>query len=491
MSTAKERLLKLKMQEAELLTKQLQTLRHAKLKTLKLNEAQREFLNKSGTYRELMMSGGNQLGKSEVLRYLISMHLTGDYPDWYTGVRWDKPFMCAIGGKTGRTTRDVLTDQILGRWGERGTGMLPMSIVDEDDIVYKTGGCFKEIDYFEVKHRSGYKNRAICFSYAQPVGNIMGYTIDWIACDEEPPGDFYSELRARLLHTMGHIFISMTPLDGVFEVYTQFENDEKRWLQHYTIDNAAHLTPAQVEFRHNEYPPGHPERDARLYGRPIRGTGLFFFMPDADIVVEPFKIPDHWKVLIGIDFPHTVSGYFAAVKVAYDTESDTVYVISEYKQNNQNRAVYAERVRAMGGDRIPVAWPQDGNRLMDDGRTEATYYKDLGLRLMTKAAHRQTLDGKRVNATMPVISEMVDRFVDGRLKIFSTCPVWLDEKKKFTHKNGKVQRKFDNDDHLIDATVKAVMMLRYSEEGDTIKESRQEALFDMMSHDGDDFFTSF
>jgi len=77
-------------------------------------------------YRERLMLAANRVGKTEgVGVYELVLHLTGDYPAWWNGRRFDRPVNAWAAGDTGKTVRDILQHKLLGKWGEFGTGVLP------------------------------------------------------------------------------------------------------------------------------------------------------------------------------------------------------------------------------------------------------------------------------------------------------------------------------------------------------------------------------
>src|SRR5947209_20264857 len=62
----------------------------------------------------------------------LAFHLTGDYPEWWNGKRFDKPVRAWAAGVTAETTRDVLQEKRIGapiRESEWGTGMIPKAAI--------------------------------------------------------------------------------------------------------------------------------------------------------------------------------------------------------------------------------------------------------------------------------------------------------------------------------------------------------------------------
>src|SRR5690606_3653671 len=100
------------------------------------------------------------------------------------------------------------------------------------------------------------------------------------------------------------------------------------------------------------------ERDMRMKGIPMVGTGLIFPIADEDLMVDPFEIPPHYARIIGVDFGWDHP--FAAVCIAHDRDQDKFYVYDCFKEANMVIPVAADRVKTMGGTWIPVVWPHDG-----------------------------------------------------------------------------------------------------------------------------------
>lgn len=413
-----------------------------------------------------MISGLNQGGKSTSLCGKCAYHATGLYPENWPGRKWKKPITFAIGGETASSTRDLLVDRLLGTPENRGGGYIPAECFDpEEDITRMPGGVPNQIESFRVKHytngvHDGY-SKGYVFAYSAGWQRLAGYTLNEIFCDEEMDFPIYDEFSARLNATRGHLSISMTPLLGETDLYLLFERAKKDSLRKiivFGVNDAAHLDAEHRKFLMDKYE-NHPLAEARLHGRPIRGKGLVFTVPDELMVVDDFKVPSHWPQLIGLDFPHT-TGCFAAAKLAINPENGFIYLTGEYKLDGQASEVYASRVRAMGGDAIPCAWPHDAGRQFTSGATVAERYRDLGLHMLDEYSHVLTRDGKKTHAIFEAIEVLLDKMIGGGFYVFKSCNGFLDEKRKYRHDKGKIVR--GQDDHLIDAVLKGIFMLRFA-----------------------------
>src|ERR1700728_3713149 len=89
---------------------------------------QLEFHASGIAFRERMLMAGNQLGKTLAAANETAMHLTGLYPDWWTGKRFDKAVRWLAGSESAELTRKGVQRLLLGppeneqQWG---TGTIP------------------------------------------------------------------------------------------------------------------------------------------------------------------------------------------------------------------------------------------------------------------------------------------------------------------------------------------------------------------------------
>jgi hypothetical protein len=78
---------------------------------------QREFFELGATKRERLLMAGNQLGKTEAGAFEAACHLTGRYPSWWKGRRWDRPVRCWFAGETSTAVRDTQQKKLCGEPG--------------------------------------------------------------------------------------------------------------------------------------------------------------------------------------------------------------------------------------------------------------------------------------------------------------------------------------------------------------------------------------
>lgn len=423
---------------------------------------QKQFHALGATKTERLLSAGNQMGKTYCGGSEVAFHLTGRYPSWWKGRRWDRPVKCWVGGVTSEGTRDnpqrMLCGEIKDGWG---TGLIPFDTVKwEKGDATMSRGISDFFDTILVDHVSGKKSQLQFKTYKEGREKWQGDTLDFIWYDEEPDEDIYIEGLARITATGGMVFVTFSPIKGWTKVVSKFLRPEEddggakdRGYVSMNIDDAQHIPEAEKEKIKSRYP-AH-EREARVLGLPGMGSGKIFQTLEADFVIPPMPVPDHWCFLWAVDFG--VVHPFAAVLLAFDRETDVVYVIHTIRIKEGMALHHAEAMkRYNGGADIPVAWPHDGaSRREFDGSLVplSQIYKKHGLNMLPK--HATFPDGSI--STEAGILQMAERLSTQRLKVFNTCPEWVDEYRTYHRRDDKIVK--INDD-LLSATRVGIMQLR-------------------------------
>lgn len=195
---------------------------------------QAEFHAAGAIHHERLFMAGNQLGKTWAGGFETAMHLTGRYPDWWTGAVFDKPPIIWASGVTGESTRDNPQRVLIGnppKEEEWGTGTIPKEcLVDHgramgvpnllDNVVVRFGGggdvqAGESLLYFK--------------AYEKGREKWQGPTVDAVWFDEEPPLDIYTEglTRTNRGQRSQFVYITFTPLLGMSEVVSLFLLGEK------------------------------------------------------------------------------------------------------------------------------------------------------------------------------------------------------------------------------------------------------------------------
>jgi phage terminase large subunit-like protein len=410
---------------------------------------QQEFHTAGATFRERLFMAGNQLGKTVSGAAEMAIHLTGRYPDWWNGRRFDRAIAAWASGVTGESVRDTVQRLLMGRPGQFGTGFIPAECIVGDPK--KALGTPDLLDSVTVRHASGTDSRLYFKRYEQGREKWQGETLDIVWFDEEPPPDIYTEGLTRTNATGGMAYMTFTPLLGMSEVVMRFLNtvSQDRAVTKMTIDDVLHYTAEEKRRIIDGYPPH--EREARAKGIPTLGSGRIFPIEDDAIMVAPFQIPAHWPRINGLDFgwDHPT----AAVHCAWDRDSDCWYVVKAHRMREATPIIHAATIKAWG-DWVPTAWPHDG--LQHDkgsGDQLAQQYASAGLKML---AERATFDDGS-NGVEAGLMDMLQRMQTGRFKVFSNLDDWFQEVRLYHRKDGKVVKEMDD---LMSATRYALMMKR-------------------------------
>lgn len=412
---------------------------------------QAEFHAAGATHRERLFMAGNQLGKTLSGGMEVAMHATGVYPDWWRGRRFDRPTVGWAAGVTGESTRDTVQRILVGRPGRHGTGSIPKACLIDTTAAR---GVPDLLDTIRVRHVSGGESLIGLKSYEKGREKWQGETLHWVWFDEEPDANIYSEGLTRTNATGGFVFMTFTPLLGMSEVVQRFllEESPDRHVVQMTIDDVGHYTEEQKAQIIAGYRPH--EREARAKGVPIMGSGRVFPIAEEEIRCKAIQVPDHWPQIGALDFgwDHPT----AAVKLAWDRDSDTVYVTAAYRRREATPIVHAAALREWGRE-LQWAWPHDG--LQHDkvsGEQLAEQYRKQDLKLLLERATFE--DG--THGVEAGVMAMLDRMETGRLKVFDHLNEWFEEFRLYHREEGLIVKERDD---LMSATRYGIMCLRFAQ----------------------------
>lgn len=427
---------------------------------------------------EALLSGPNQHGgKTYTERFLIATHATGDYDENWTGPRFDEPPLIVVVSPTLEGNRDQIVHHLFAELFDMqdmyGPGWIRPYEYDVKDFELTTTKPSNSVATARVTHlgpdrKPNGKSLIIFTSYTAGIRRIAGLTANIVFGNELPPTPVYSEMKARInatLHAAGGILrLVGCPTEEDPEVYYMFKQsaDPKvMQLIDYSITDCAHIPEDVIQSELIRWQ-DHPQAEARLHGRPWRGSGLVFPYARPMFTCPASRPSDTFHRIIGLDLP-LVGGVFAAIAMAWDKDTDRIFVYDEYADEAQEWPVYAHRVRLMGGDVIPCAWPKDGGIRVSSSASEtrSQRLRSLGLRMLPEPAY--FWDGSvRSDSKLAMIEEVRDRITTGRLKISQACSGLLDEMRVWKQKDDKIKK--GQVDHKIDAMLKGLMMKRYAEQ---------------------------
>lgn len=431
-----------------------------------------EFCKATADKTEICLRAGNQVGKSTIGAIMMAIVLTGLYPDWWQGRRWDRPVRAWACGESRDAVRDVLQRKLCGPPGDEanfGTGTIPKHLLTGKILSHGAGGAFDKVF---VRHVGGGTSELTFKSYDQERSKWQGESLDVIWCDEEPPIEHYFEALARTIATGGIVYSTFTPLQGLLGVLPRFsersiEAMRDRLLIPMKMEDAEHLKDPATRERVLSRFPAH-QRRARIDGLPLLGSGAEFTVP-AENLIAPFRLHGGKVVhetqgeyetrgltwLWGIDFGYNHA--FGAVLLMWDRDTDIVYVMAELKMRGASAPMHASRMKAIAAN-VPVAWPHDG-AAHDKGSGEqlADIYRREGLNMLSRHA-TLTKGGYSFEASL---AELKLRIEDGRLKISPACLELTEEYSNYHRKDGLIVKV--NDD-LLSALRVGVMQLRSSKD---------------------------
>lgn len=403
----------------------------------------------------------NRCGKSVAGAYETVLHLTGKYPDWWKGKRFNRPIKawgCAIENKQ---LREGMQELMFGDFSDKGTGMIPKNDLMDDTGEIQTwamAGTANCVGTARVRHYTrgvfdGWSD--INFkTYEQGWQQFQGAKRDWIWLDEEPNDPkVYSECVTRtagIEGQEGHIICTFTPLLGMSTVVLGFmpnghmpkdgihPGNAEKFVITATWDDCPHLSEKWKTAQIQEYSQYEPQNmEARSKGIPALGSGRIYPIDEESVVVHPFNIPNYWARAYGLDFGWNNT---AVVWIAKDPISNIRYIYAEYKQGKVNDILHAESIKLRGRWINGACDPSGGGR-RDDGSMRMDYFRTLGLELYTGE-----------NAVIAGISRLLAAFQSGSLKIFSNCTQILDEIRVYRYDmNDPNKPAKDQNDHLLDA----------------------------------------
>lgn len=183
MSKEEKQILLSLLQEKEKLRK------YNKLKYFKAYDFQKKFYGASALHRFRFLCAANRVGKSYSEAAEVAWHLTGRYPEWWTGHKFKRPILCWAVGITGDSTRKVLQKELfgtpVGKDAEAlGTGAIPRDCIDFNTLE-KDGNkiILCQIKHFNERGEHDGMSTLEFRSTQQGEHALMGATVDYIWLD--------------------------------------------------------------------------------------------------------------------------------------------------------------------------------------------------------------------------------------------------------------------------------------------------------------------
>lgn len=434
----------------------LDQLTRNRLKFYRPYPKQRQFHEAGGhgkTFR--LFFAGNQLGKSECGIAELAMHLTGLYPEWWVGKRFTHPILAWCGSKTNVLTKDILEAKLFGEKTAPGTGFIPQDRIGDPTSSHNIRDALERCT---IKHVSGGYSTIVFKSYQQGDEAWQGMGVHVIHLDEEPDVDIWGEAIARVTRTGGVIMLTFTPRKGMSTVVREFfptPNSEEKFFVRMELDEAmhedgtSHLTDEDREKQRTRFP--EYQRDARLRGLPMLGTGLIYPIDDQRLVEPPCQPGKHWRHIGALDIGGGTSPT-AWVWFAIDPVPNVWHMLHCYKVVDPRIVIHAGSILA-NAKHVPFGWPHDANVKTHLGTTKKWEYQKCGVRMLKDPARFPKIMGGG-NSPEDGISIIYDMMEEGRLKVAAHLTDWYDEKRTYHRQQGKILKEHD---HLMDAMRYAIM----------------------------------
>lgn len=447
---------------------------------------QHKFMTAGSEYKTRYLRAGNRSGKTYGASIEFAYHLTGLYPDWWTGERVEgSGHVFWVIGITLNSVAQIIQKELLGtndcRDKQRiGTGRLPKHTIITDRGWQPDGACLRQC---LIKHKDGGEN-TLAFWGSENEAVMMGHKVRYVWMDEENPHtslQIYSQCQTRLLNAgglglNGSMIITATPEGGKTPLNDLFEknDDGKLYLQQASMEDNPTLSEEQIENYLATIPVW--QRAMRRHGLPVLGNSAVFPFSDDEIIFDETIQPlDHWLTIQGIDFGEKVDPT-VIIQAVHDPDNDKYYIIKEtyLDQSLEARSVnnIANVIKNSEFSTTPLIVPHDAGLQSTDPNSNGKILQRLGVNVFPTAfqnpadaileGNYQGKGNKSVRKIATGISEMCLMFESGQLKVNPNCFRWLKEKQgyylKVNKNTGSVS--YSGDDHCIDASRYAIMSLK-------------------------------
>jgi len=425
---------------------------------------QLDFHNAGKHNKERLAICANGVGKSVACSVETAIHMTGIYPEWWDGFRFDHPVEVWTGAINGELQRDSVQLHLIGDTGENyGTGFIPADkLIGKPSI--RQSGVSGVVDTIHVRHISGGVSKCTMKTYNQGWRSWQGGKPNIVQLDEEPDEnsvdqrDVFAECQTRIFRSGGILYGAVTPLLGETALMRHFMQAKAGGIYYCMAswEDVSHLDEADKQRLRDSYPAHQVE--ARTLGTPMMGEGKVYTPDESKYVIPPIEIPKHWARVAGIDFGIDKDHPTGITWLAWDRDRDVVYAYDSYRAVENTYVIHASVIKRRG-KWIPVGWPHDGlNREKSGGKCIKEHYEDEGVNMLPFSARYDRKSGGP-QPTEPIIEAIIARMESGGFKVFNTCTPLLEELRSYHRKDGKIVRRRDD---AISSMHYAMMNLPYA-----------------------------
>ena len=147
------------------------------------------------------------------------------------------------------------------------------------------------------------------------------------------------------------------------------------------MDDVPHLSAAQKKTILGGVPPW--QRASRKSGIPGMGAGAIYPIPEQQMLIDPFPIPDHWPRSYGMDPGWNCT---AVIWFAWDIDNGGAVAYAEYYKGLADPSIHVAAINRIsgGGDIEKGRWlpgvidPAAQKARGNDGKLLIEVYKEMG-----------------------------------------------------------------------------------------------------------------
>lgn len=436
-------------------------MRYNGLKYFRPFEHQKLFFNTTTDRRGILAA--NRIGKTVSTCYETAYHLTGLYPDWWTGHRFDKPITVMVAGEGWSQVALVLQQELLGtpdiKLREQiGTGAIPRDCIVQDTMRGDGANCIG----VEIRHASGGKSYLLFANYTQEVRQLQGFKLNLAVFDEQPPDDFFSEIVTRTATTQGMVLCSFTPLKGLNGLVSKFWNREEGYdYVRVSWDDVPEMDPWGEPFLlmetrrqlERDYLPH--EREARMQGKPIQGKGAVFQIRDWPTYKSgdfDFRVMPNIHRIIALDLG-LVNDKTVISLVYWDPWEKSAWLHKQITVQGIEEAVPTQYVNHLLRPEVfgtPIVLPPDAStpgRYTMSATSIRELFESYELNVLPKPImNPPDSEGRVTNHKSYGINQMRQMLEVGSLMVNENCVGFLNEARNyFVDERGRFS---DPDDHI-------------------------------------------
>lgn len=434
------------------------------LKYFRPFEHQKQFFTTGNSERRGILAA-NRIGKTVSTCYETAMHLTGEYPDWWQGYKFDKPITCMVAGEGWSQVALVLQNELIGTQDVKitenlGTGAIPRRCIITDTMRNDGANCIG----VEVRHNSGNNSYLLFANYTQEVRQLQGFKLNLAVFDEQPPDDFFSEIVTRTATTQGKVLCSFTPLKGLNGLVSKFWNRSEGYEYiRVAWDDVPEYDPWGQPFLlmetrrqlERDYLPH--EREARIAGRPVMGKGAVFQIADWPIYktgsIDFARMPNIQRIIaldLGLVNDKTVISL-----LYHDPYEKTIYLHRQIIVQGIEEAVPLQYVNHLLRPEVfgcPIVLPADAStpgRYTMSASSIRELFEQYELNVLEKPImNPPDSQGRVTNHKSYGINQMRQMMEVGSLMINENCTEFLQEARNyFVDEKGR----FSDPDDCIDS----------------------------------------